>query len=124
MLFIFAILFTLCKIYFSFVYALHPIIKISPSCGKSADHRLNIIVVGFSTYRKMYWEFINSKHVLDTFDYFKTNSKGGFNDYTIVDDLHPDEYTLRFIDDKNNDYILDKGGNETRLKYIIPRIPG
>jgi len=49
---------------------------------------------------------------------------GGFNDYTIVDDLHPDEYTLRFIDDKNNDYNLDKGGKEMRLKYIIPCIRG
>jgi hypothetical protein len=56
----------------------------------------------------VYWEFINYLHILDTFGYFKTNSTGGFNDYSNVDDLHPDEYIFRFIDDKNNDYNLDK----------------
>jgi hypothetical protein len=70
-----------------------PIIKISPRCGKLDDHRLNITVIGFSAYGTLYWEPINSKHVLDTFGYFKTNITGGFNDYTIGDDLHPNEYT-------------------------------
>ncbi len=70
-----------------------PIIKISPRCGKLDDHRLNITVIGFSAYGTLYWELINSKHVLDTFGYFKTDITGGFNDYTIGDDLHPNEYT-------------------------------
>jgi len=56
----------------------------------------------------VYWEFINYIHILDTCGYFKTNSTDEFNDYSNVDDLHPDEYIFRFIDDKNNDYNLDK----------------
>ena len=61
-------------------------------------------------------EFIKSKQVLDTFSYFKTNSTGGFDDYTIVDDLYPDEYTLRFIDDKNNDDKVDNVGKGIKLE--------
>jgi hypothetical protein len=114
------IFFILCNFYFSYVYPLDPIIKISPSCGKFDDHRLNITVNGFNPYRKVYWEFINSKQVLDTFSHYNTNSTGGFHDYAIIEDLYPDGYTLRFIDDKNNDYKVGKGGKEMKLKYIIP----
>lgn len=40
------ILFILCNFYSSYIYALDPIIKISPSCGKFDDHRLDITVNG------------------------------------------------------------------------------
>ncbi len=36
---------------------------------------------------------IGSLSTLNTCSYFKTNITGGFNDYTIGDDLHPNEYT-------------------------------
>jgi hypothetical protein len=116
------ILFILCNFYFSYVYALDPIIKRSPSCGKFDDHRLNITVNGFNPYVNVYSEFIKSKQVSDTFSYFKTNSTGGFDDYTIVDDLYPDEYTLRFIDDKNNDIRLineEKRLNLNKSYHVI-----
>lgn len=97
-----------------------PIVKISPECGTLKDHRINMTVNGFNKNGNVYWEFINSKGIMDYYGYFDTNATGGFNDYTIADGLLPDMYTLRFFDDKNNDYIKDPNGAEIILNYEIP----
>ena len=81
------------------------IADIEPKCGLLKDHRINMTVNGFNKNGIVYWEFINSKGIIDYYGYFDTNATGGFNDYTIADGLFPDIYTLRFFDDKNNDYF-------------------
>ncbi|MDX1372503.1 MAG: hypothetical protein R3321_08525, partial [Nitrososphaeraceae archaeon] len=81
---------------------------------------VNLSINGFNKNGSVYWEFINSKGIVDTFGYFSTNGTGGFNDYTIADDFSYDTYTVRFIDDKNNDYIADIGGKEINSTYSIP----
>lgn len=101
-------------------YSTSPIVKISPECGTLRDHRINFTVNGFNSNGNIYWEFINSTGVVDTYGYFNSNGTGGFNDYIIADDLFPDNYTLRFFDDKNNDYIKDSNGTEVILNYEIP----
>ena len=97
-----------------------PIVKISPECGTLKDHRINFTVNGFNSNGNIYWEFINSTGVVDTFGYFDSNDTGGFNDYIIADSMQPDNYTLRFFDDKNNDYIKDINGKEIIINYEIP----
>ncbi|HET8856787.1 MAG TPA: hypothetical protein VFM28_04595 [Nitrososphaeraceae archaeon] len=97
-----------------------PIVKISPECGTLKDHRINFTVNGFNSNGNIYWEFINSTGVADTFGYFDSNDTGGFNDYIIADSMQPDNYTLRFFDDKNNDYIKDIDGKEIIINYEIP----
>ncbi len=97
-----------------------PIVKISPECGTLRDHRINFTVNGFNSNGNIHWEFINSTGVVDTFGYFDTNKTGGFNDYIIADSMQPDNYTLRFFDDKNNDYIKDIDGKEIIINYEIP----
>ncbi len=106
---------------------LHPIYgtkqviaDIEPNCGLLKDHRINMTVNGFNKNGIIYWEFINSKGIIDYYGYFDTNSTGGFNDYTIADGLFPDIYTLRFFDDKNNDYFKDPNGLEINLTYAVP----
>ena len=101
-------------------YSTSPIVKISPECGTLRDHRINFTVNGFNSNGNIYWEFINSTGVVDTYGYFNSNGTGGFNDYIIADDLFPDNYTLRFFEDKNNDYIKDSNGTEVILNYKIP----
>jgi hypothetical protein len=101
-------------------YSTSPIVKISPECGTLKDHRINMTVNGFNKNGNVYWEFITSKGIIDYYGYFDTNATGGFNDYTIADGLLPDMYTLRFFDDKNNDYIKDPNGSEVILDYEIP----
>ena len=98
------------------------IVDIEPNCGKLKDHRINMTVNGFNKNGNVYWEFIKSNGYMDYYGYFYTNATGGFNDYTIADGLLPDNYTLRFFDDKNNDYVKDKNGLEMNLTYIIPCI--
>ena len=105
---------------YTLTYSTSPIVKISPECGTLKDHRINMTVNGFNKNGNVYWEFITSKGIMDYYGYFDTNATGGFNDYTIVDGLLPDMYTLRFFDDKNNDYIKDPNGAEVILDYEIP----
>ena len=101
-------------------YSTSPIVKISPECGTLRDHRINFTVNGFNSNGNIYWEFVNSTGVVDTYGYFDSNGTGGFNDYIIADGMQPDNYTLRFFDDKNNDYIKDSNGREVILNYEIP----
>ena len=105
---------------YTLTYSTSPIVIISPQCGTLKDHRINMTVNGFNKNGNVYWEFITSKGIMDYYGYFDTNATGGFNDYTIADGLLPDMYTLRFFDDKNNDYIKDPNGAEVILDYEIP----
>lgn len=102
------------------IYPTSPIVKISPECGTLRDHRINFTVNDFNSNGNIYWEFINSSGIVDTYGYFDSNKTGGFNDYIIADGMQPDNYTLRFFDDKNNDYLIDLNGKEVVLNYEIP----
>ena len=113
-------LFFLIDIKVDLIYSTSPIVKISPECGSLRDHRINFTVNGFSNNSNIYWEFINSTGTVDTYGYFDSNETGGFNDYIIADSMFPDDYTVKFFDDENNDYIKDPNGKEAILKYKIP----
>ncbi|HJT85650.1 MAG TPA: hypothetical protein VJ697_14305 [Nitrososphaeraceae archaeon] len=102
------------------IYSTSPIVKISPECGRLGDHRINFTVNGFSNNSNIYWEFINSTGTVDTYGYFDSNETGGFDDYIIADGMFPDDYTVKFFDDEDNDYIKDSNGKEVILKYEIP----
>lgn len=65
----------------------------------------SILINGFNPNGNVDWEFVDSKGIQDQYGYFETNETGGFNDYTIAEELEPDTYTLRFFDDKDIDYI-------------------
>ena len=97
-----------------------PIADLEPDCGVLRDHRINMTVNGFNENGNVYWEFINSKGFVDPFGYFDTNATGGFDDYTIAEEMLPDTYIVRFFDDKNNDYIKDPNGAEVNVTYTIP----
>ena len=104
----------------SHIYAVKPIVQVSPDCGKLSDHRVNFTANGFNRDGNIYWEFINSTGFVDSYGYFATNSTGGFDDYIIADDIYPDNYVISFFDDKNNDYIKDDNGIEVNVTYSIP----
>ena len=116
----FTISFFLIDIKIDLIYSTSPIVNISPECGSLRDHRINFTVNGFNNNSNIYWEFINSTGTVDTYGYFDSNETGGFNDYIIADGMFPDDYTVKFFDDKNNDYIKDSNGKEVILKYKIP----
>jgi hypothetical protein len=116
----FIVSFLLLGVEISLIYSTSPIVKISPECGTLRDHRINFTVNGFNSNGNIYWEFINSTGIVDTYGYFDSNGTGGFNDYIIADGMQPDNYTLRFFDDKNNDYMKDPNGKEVILNYEIP----
>jgi len=116
---LFILSFLIC-IEIALIYPTSPIVKISPECGTLRDHRINFTVNDFNSNGNIYWEFINSSGIVDTYGYFDSNKSGGFNDYIIADGMQPDNYTLRFFDDENNDYLIDPNGKEVILNYEIP----
>ena len=80
------------------------IVRVSPDCGTMRDHRIDFTVNGFNPQGNVYSEFVNSKGNIDAYGYFGTDKFGGFDEYIIADEMKPDTYTLRFFDDKNNDF--------------------
>jgi hypothetical protein len=81
------------------------------------DHKIDFIVNGFNLNRNVHWEFVNSKGNIDAYGYFGTDEFGGFDKYIIADKMKSGNYTLRFFDDKNKDFIKDQ--MDQKLYYII-----
>ena len=97
-----------------------PIVKIFPDCGALSDHKIFFTVIGFSPNGNVHWEFIDSKGNIDSYGYFETDEFGGFEEYIIAEVIKPDIYTLRFFDDKNNNFLKDFNGAEVIINYQIP----
>ncbi len=64
-------------------------------------------VNGFISNGNVHWEFINSKENIHSYDYFETDELGNFEEFIITDEIAPDNCTLRFFDDKNNNFLKD-----------------
>lgn len=102
------------------IVAESPIVKIFPDCGALSDHKIFFTVNGFSPNGNVHWEFIDSKGNIDSYGYFETDEFGGFEEYIIVEVIKPDIYTLRFFDDKNNNFLKDFNGSEVIINYQVP----
>ena len=81
------------------------------------DHRIDFTVNGFNPTRNVHWEFVNFKENINTYDYFGTDKFGGFDKSIIADEMKSGSYTLRFFNDKINDFIKDQ--MDQKLYYII-----
>jgi hypothetical protein len=95
-------------------------VKIFPDCGSITDHKIFFMVKGFSPNGNVHWEFIDSKGIIDSYGYFETDEFGSFEEYIIAEVIKPDIYTLRFFDDKNNNFLKDFNGSEVIITYQIP----
>ncbi len=97
-----------------------PIVKIFPDCGALSTHKIFFKVNDFSPNGNVHWEFIDSKGNVDSYGYFETDRFGSFEEYIIAEVTKPDIYTLRFFDDKNNNFLKDFNGLEVIINYQIP----
>ncbi|MGI9012336.1 MAG: hypothetical protein ACR2F1_14290 [Nitrososphaeraceae archaeon] len=97
-----------------------PSVEIFPECGSLYNHRVYFTVNGFNPNGNVHWEFIDSQGRIDSYGYFETDEFGNFEEFIIADEMEPDTYTLRFFDDKSNNFIKDFNGSEVILKYPIP----
>jgi len=102
------------------IFAESPIVKIFPDCGALSNHKIFFTVNSFSPNGNVHWEFIDSKGNIDSYGYFETDEFGGFEEYIIAEVVKPDIYTLRFFDDKNNNFLKDFNGSEVIINYQIP----
>jgi len=62
---------------------------------------------GFISKGNVHWEFINSKEIIHSYSYFETDELGNFEEFIITDEIEPDNCTIRFFDDKNNNFLKD-----------------
>ena len=74
-----------------------PIAQVSPTCGP-ADPGFNIVINanGFAPTSNVAWKLVNSHNGIPLSAYFGTNSTGGFNEVTYIDDVKPDSYRIYF----------------------------
>jgi hypothetical protein len=102
------------------IFAESPTVKIFPNCGALSDHKIFFTVTSFNPNGNVHWEFIDSKGNIDSYGYFETDEFGGFEEYIIAEVVKPGIYTLRFFDDKNNNFLKDFNGSEVIINYQIP----
>jgi hypothetical protein len=98
-----------------------PIVSVDPSCGPG-DPGFNVVVTanGFKPDSTVNWKLVNSQSQIPLYGDFNTNTDGGFNDATYLDDLKSGNYKMYFGTDDNNDNKFDSGAPTT---YVDIRIP-
>ncbi|MFB5599568.1 MAG: hypothetical protein ACE5SW_05000 [Nitrososphaeraceae archaeon] len=97
-----------------------PNVTIFPECGSTFDHRIFFSVNGFNPNGIVHWELVNSNDDVDLYGYFETDESGNIEEFIFVEEMEPDTYTLRFFDDRDNNFIKDFDGAEVILNYEIP----
>lgn len=98
-----------------------PSVQIIPTCGP-ADPGFNIVINanGFTPNSNVNWKLVNSESQIPLYGYFQTNSTGGFNDVTFVDDMKSGNYKVYFGSDANNDNKFDAGSQIVYTNLTIP----
>lgn len=98
-----------------------PKVYVDRTCGP-ASPGFNVVINanGFKPNSNVNWKLIDSHNGIPLYGYFKTNSTGGFNDVTFMDDLQQDNYKLAFGNDDNNDNKFDAGSSIQFVNIEIP----
>ena len=74
-----------------------PVVQVSPSCGPSSPgFEITVNSNGLEPNSNIKWKLVNSEGKIPYIGYFQSNSTGGFNDVTSLDDLIPGNYKLYF----------------------------
>ena len=55
------------------MFSSQPTVTISPECGETEDHRVNLKVNGFNDNGNVHWEFVNPEGKKEMYGYFDTN---------------------------------------------------
>jgi hypothetical protein len=119
----FAIVVTLCIIpYISGNrISAQPVVQVSPTCGPSSPgFEITVNSNGFEPNSNIKWKLVNSEDKIPYIGYFQSNSTGGFNDVTSLDDLIPGNYKLYFGTDRNE---LDSPLEGTPRPFVDITIP-
>lgn len=98
-----------------------PTVQISPTCGPAdPGFSMEIKVNGFTPNGTVDYKFVGSDGKIPLYSNFKTNSTGGFNVTTYVEDIKEDHYKMYFADDINNDNTMDIGAPKVYANVTLP----
>ncbi|MFB5600559.1 MAG: hypothetical protein ACE5SW_10065 [Nitrososphaeraceae archaeon] len=101
------------------IYAQNNVI-ISPTCGPAEGFNIILNTNGFLADSNVSWEMVDKNGNPVLAGYFLTNSSGGFNEITFVDDMLPGNYILNIFDDNNLDSKLDFNGEISQSNISLP----
>ena len=94
---------------------------ISPDCGTEERFEVNLETDGFLPNSNVHWDLIDIKNnTIALSGYFTTNSSGGFEERTFVDDISNGDYKIKFFDDADTNDKLDSNKTELSLDLSIP----
>ena len=94
---------------------------ISPDCGTEEGFEVNLETDGFRPNSNVHWDLVDIKNnTIALSGYFTTNSSGGFEERTFVDDISSGDYKIKFFDDADTNDKLDSNKTELSLDLSIP----
>ena len=94
---------------------------ISPDCGTEEGFEVNLETDGFLPNSNVHWDLVDIKNnTIALSGYFTTNSSGGFEERTFVDDISNGDYKIKFFDDADTNDKLDTNKTELSLDLSIP----
>ena len=94
---------------------------ISPDCGTEEGFEVNLETDGFRPNSNVHWDLVDIKNnTIALSGYFTTNSSGGFEERTFVDDISSGDYKIKFFDDADTNDKLDTNKTELSLDLSIP----
>ena len=96
-------------------------VTISPNCGTEEGFEVTLETDGFGPNSNVHWDLVDTKNnTIALSGYFATNSSGGFEEPTFVDDINSGDYKIKFFDDADTNDKLDTNKTELSLNFSIP----
>ena len=94
---------------------------ISPNCGTEEGFEVTLETDAFGPSSNVHWDLVDTKNnTIALSGYFTTNSSGGFEERTYVDDISSGDYKIKFFDDADTNDKLDANKTGLSLDFSIP----
>jgi hypothetical protein len=94
---------------------------ISPNCGTEEGFEVTLETDGFGPRSNVHWDLVDTKNnTIALSGYFTTNSSGGFEERTYVDDISSGDYKIKFFDDADTNDKPDANKTALSLDFSIP----
>ena len=96
-------------------------VTINPNCGTEEGFEVTLETDGFEPNSNVHWDLVDTiNNTIALSGYFTTNSSGGFEERTYVDDINSGDYKIKFFDDADTNDKLDTNKTIISRDLSIP----
>jgi hypothetical protein len=96
-------------------------VTINPNCGTEEGFEVTLETDGFEPNSNVHWDLVDTiNNMIALSGYFTTNSSGGFEERTYVDDINSGDYKIKFFDDADTNDKLDTNKTIISRDLSIP----